>query len=197
MKKAVLLFFIVIVLFISSCTSQQNINQLVQNLPLVQSFLQQYPNANIRTVYWNKNVVSSNIQQIRASCGPQMQVTDYWKVDITDPTNNIALILYLDANTNQLLCAISTRTTPSQTITNQTTLTTTNTTQFSTNITQNTTQLTANLTTNITQQINTSTNYTTNTTQLPTNTTQFPTNITQQINTSTNYTTNITSNKTI
>ena len=81
-----------------------DVTALAQSLPQVKAFLEQYPNAKITVALWDSTSVEKNIATIRADCGEQFAVADYYKVTLTDPS--LSLIVWLDKSTQEPVCAV-------------------------------------------------------------------------------------------
>ena len=64
-KKIIISILIFGIIFIGGCVSQGNINSFVQTLPQVEKFLNEHPNAEIKAVLWNEELVESNIDIIK------------------------------------------------------------------------------------------------------------------------------------
>jgi len=103
------LSLLILIFLVSACTggSGQNVTNVVQQLPAVQQFFSQYPNANIKVIYYDTNYVNQTILQIRQDCGSQMKVEEYYKADIIDSTTNLILTVWLDSSLNPV-CTIKT-----------------------------------------------------------------------------------------
>lgn len=90
----------------AGCISDESgaeITQIAKALPMVQEFLGEHPNAEIKVALWNSDVVEGNIVEIRESCGQQMEAKSYWKVIVTE--GNLDLEVWIDESTQQVVCA--------------------------------------------------------------------------------------------
>lgn len=81
-----------------------DVTPVVKAMPDVQQFLKEHPNAEINAALWKEDTVSSNLGEIRTVCGNQMQIKDYWKVDVKE--GDISIKIWLDGKTMEPLCAI-------------------------------------------------------------------------------------------
>lgn len=101
------------IVIISGCVGQSP-EQVAQRLAVgtqtAKSFLNEYPNAEIVAAYISEENVEDVISGIREKCGEQIELKDYWKVSITDPSTNLNLVIWINAKTQQTVCAIKTGT---------------------------------------------------------------------------------------
>jgi len=107
--KSVFLFFsLFCATLLSGCVTNSeggtDVTAFAQSLPQVKEFLAQYPTAKIVVTLWDSTTVEKNIVSIRADCGEQFAVGDYYKVAITDPS--FSLVVWLDKSTQNVMCAI-------------------------------------------------------------------------------------------
>lgn len=77
---------------------------LASSLPQVKEFLNQYPNAKISVALWDSSSVEKSIDSIRADCGVQFAVADYYKVTVVDPS--LSLVVWLDKSGQNVMCAV-------------------------------------------------------------------------------------------
>lgn len=129
-RKIFLIGAIVCLSLFAGCISNESgadVTQIAKTLPMVQEFLGEHPNAEIKVALWNSDAVEENIVEIRESCGQQMEVKSYWKVVVTE--GNLDLEVWIDESTQKVVCAFKkgvsepmTTTTTSTTITLETTL---------------------------------------------------------------------------
>jgi hypothetical protein len=110
MKYLTLLGILAIVLILSGCIGNNAITDFTKNLPEVQAFLEENPDAEITAVFLNEGAVSNLIGDIRKLCGPQMEEIAYWHVYVTKGEEQIEA--FLDKSGQQALCVIKTGTAP-------------------------------------------------------------------------------------
>ena len=103
-KQLLVMVFIVMIMFVSGCTSQTDVSDVVKSLPQVQEFLKDHPNADIRAAIWDNDTVSENIDSIKEECGEQMRIKKMWKVEIEEDNQDI--LVWLDGETNEALCIV-------------------------------------------------------------------------------------------
>ena len=80
-----------------------DVTALASSLPQVKDFLAQYPNATISVTLWSNATVAQDIASIRSACGDQFPISSYYKISVVDPS--FTLIAWLDAGTQQVVCA--------------------------------------------------------------------------------------------
>ena len=105
-------FFLLISVFcatlLSGCVTNSeggtDVTALASSLPQVKAFLEQYPNAKISVVLWDSATVEKNIASIRADCGEQFAVADYYRVSVIDPS--FTLTVWLDKSGQNVMCAV-------------------------------------------------------------------------------------------
>ncbi|MBI5064992.1 hypothetical protein HZA97_02035 [Candidatus Woesearchaeota archaeon] len=102
--KLSLISLLVVLLFLSACSGMTDVTSLVKTFPEVQNFLEQYPDADLRVVYWSNSAVQENIAVVRSDCGDQVQVQPYWNVKVKK--GELTLQLWLDGDTKQPICII-------------------------------------------------------------------------------------------
>jgi predicted small secreted protein len=81
-----------------------DVTALASSLPQVKQFLNQFPNAKITVALWDSAAVQKNIDSIRADCGQQFAVGDYYRVSVADPS--LTLVVWLDKSTQNVMCAV-------------------------------------------------------------------------------------------
>ncbi len=93
------------IIAIAGCIGgKKDVTPVVKAMPDVQQFLKEHPNAEIKAALWKEDTVSSNLGEIRTTCGNQMQIKDYWKVDVNE--GDISIKIWLDGKTMEPLCVI-------------------------------------------------------------------------------------------
>ncbi|MCX6819613.1 MAG: hypothetical protein NT129_06485 [Candidatus Aenigmarchaeota archaeon] len=106
--KWLVLGLIVLVIVVSGCTefAGTDVLDIAKTSPQVKQFLQDYPDAKMKIANWDNQTVSNNIESIRAMCGSQMKVKEYYKVDIS--SNNSDLLGWVDILNKKVDCVIIT-----------------------------------------------------------------------------------------
>ncbi len=96
------------VVFIAGCTSIQNgvgtLSDLSNSYPEIRQFLAENPNSNLKTEYWNSDVISDNIQWIKSECGKDVPIKSYYVVKAD--SERFDLLAFIDSSKNVLECAI-------------------------------------------------------------------------------------------
>ncbi|MDD5348266.1 MAG: hypothetical protein PHT59_06615, partial [Candidatus Omnitrophica bacterium] len=85
-----------------------DVTAFASSIPEVKTFLDQYPNARIVAAFWDSTMVENSIASIRADCGAQFAVADYYKVTVTDPA--LSLTVWLDKSGQNVMCAVKSST---------------------------------------------------------------------------------------
>ena len=86
------LLLISIVLVISGCIGTGDLKQFVKQLPEVQKFLSEHPNAEITAVLWSKDYIENNMEKIQEECLPAIEKNkNYYKVDIKENENEMTI----------------------------------------------------------------------------------------------------------
>ncbi len=100
-----------LVILSSGCITKTggDITSVAKAIPEVKSFLSEYPNATVVVALWDNTTVYDNIASIRAECGNQFSVKDYYRVSISDPS--LSLVVWLDRNSLVMTCAVRKQTT--------------------------------------------------------------------------------------
>ncbi|MDP2973486.1 MAG: dockerin type I domain-containing protein [Candidatus Diapherotrites archaeon] len=106
MKAIVFLFLAVAALLLfSGCVNEElNATDIVKELPEVQAFLAEHPNAEIKAIYLSKEDTATQIADIREQCGSQMKEQSYWFVEIKEGDARVRI--WLDGETKNALCII-------------------------------------------------------------------------------------------
>lgn len=106
MKKIIFVFAMLLTLsmFMAAC-NETDISRIVKNLPDVQQFMQEHPSADMKIVYLGDSVIATKINDIRVQCTEDVPQVAMYYVEFKEGTNT-DMKLWLDANTQQLLCAL-------------------------------------------------------------------------------------------
>ena len=113
MKKLMLLGLILLVVLIAGCAGTSP-TEIAKGTQMAQSFLNEYPNANIVAAYFNETSMQSLLPDLQQKCGTQITSSDYYKVSITDVSKNLDVVVWVDAKSQTPVCAI--RTAPNSTV---------------------------------------------------------------------------------
>src|SRR3989344_4307658 len=99
MKK--ILFIILGLLFLAACVT--DIEQSVKNIPAVNAFLKEHPNAEVSIVFLDKAAVLERAEQLQIICDGLISTDrEFYYVDIKEDIQEIQLLM--DDKTGQLLC---------------------------------------------------------------------------------------------
>jgi len=89
-------------IFLSACTT--NIEDALKQIPAIDAFLKEHPDAEMRITLWDRSYVESNIESIRDKCGPQMVVREYYYVLIEEDSQKIEA--FLEPETGKAVCLL-------------------------------------------------------------------------------------------
>jgi len=107
-KGIFLIFSVFCAALLAGCATTSaggnDVTALASSLPQVKTLLVQYPDAKISVALWNRASVEKNIDSIRADCGAQFEVADYYKVSVADPS--LSLVVWLDKSGQNVMCAV-------------------------------------------------------------------------------------------
>lgn len=104
--KIIFSILVLSVLAVSGCISGISLEDIANMSGEVKEFLGQYPEADVATSFFKSEYVEGIIGQIREDCGKQMEITDYWKVNVHDPSANLTLTVFIEAESRQAVCVI-------------------------------------------------------------------------------------------
>ena len=105
MKGILVLFSLFIILLASGCVSIDP-EAIAKASPIVQSFLTEFPNAQIRVVSYSGDQVQSVLEQYIADCNKTAIPSDVYKIDIIDPDSGLSAAAWIDKSTMSIDCAI-------------------------------------------------------------------------------------------
>ena len=176
MKRTALM--LVAIILIAGCTASQ-LDVTVKNLPQAKAFLEEYPEATIKTAVYSPVAIKNVADKFADDC-PSLgeEGKSYYKVTIIDEPSKQQMIMWLDSVGNKFICAIRTSLTEEKVTTTTAEITTTlpPTTALPTTIFQTTT--TTTLPTSTTTTLVTTTTAATTTTTANATTTSAPTTTT-------------------
>jgi len=104
------------VIALAGCTASVDVSSVAKQLPAVQEFLNQHPDAEIKALLLSSETVQQNIDEITKACGGSLPVKSYWKVELTE--NNNLIIVYLEPKEITPVCISRTKLTESGEVTN-------------------------------------------------------------------------------
>src|SRR3989338_772509 len=106
MKKSA--FLLLIIILIAGCT-QSGLTPIAKNLPEVKEFLNQYPEAAITASAYSPSAVKFVVENFKEQC-PNLgeEGKSYQKVTVIDGPSKQMLIVWIEAKTNEFVCAIRT-----------------------------------------------------------------------------------------
>jgi len=98
--------FLLPVVFNSGCLSGMSPEDIAKMSSEVKSFLNDYPSAKVTASLLKSDYIASIIGEIREDCGAQMEVTDYWKVNVYDPSTNITVTVWIEDAGRKAVCVV-------------------------------------------------------------------------------------------
>lgn len=105
-ERIVSIILMILVLVISGCISGLSPEDIAKMSDEVREFLDQYPDSDIAASYLRADYVGGVIDQVREDCGEQMEIADYWRVNVHDPQTNVTLIIFIEAESKQVVCVV-------------------------------------------------------------------------------------------
>ncbi len=106
MKGLVLALLFVSVILISGCINISP-EQLALANPLVEQFLEEYPNARVTANYFSEERSAEILENITSECAnPYMEAKDYYRVQIDDPDSGLRVIAWIDWDEKKIECAV-------------------------------------------------------------------------------------------
>jgi hypothetical protein len=107
--KTLLILSLTAMLLIAGCTGTgTNPTDIAKGTQIAQSFLNEYPNANVVAAYFNEASMASLLSDLQQKCGTQIASSDYYKVTINDASKDLDVIIWVDAKSQTPVCAIKT-----------------------------------------------------------------------------------------
>lgn len=92
------------VVAMSGCIGKTDITEVAKQIPIVQEYLEENPDAEIKVELWDKETVKEEIKQIKADCGKDTEIKSYIKATITEDGEKT--ILYIDPISKSIDCAV-------------------------------------------------------------------------------------------
>ncbi|MDO8628260.1 MAG: Kazal-type serine protease inhibitor [Nanoarchaeota archaeon] len=100
MQSVRVVLMVGLLLLLASCTT--NIEQTVKQLPAVEQFLAEHPNAEMTISFWEKSYVDTVIGDLRLKCGEQLGSKDYYMVSVKEDNSQIWLLV--DDVSGRMVC---------------------------------------------------------------------------------------------
>ncbi|MFC2143989.1 DsbA family protein, partial [Candidatus Aenigmatarchaeota archaeon] len=92
------------VLVISGCIGGISPEEIAKMTEEVQSFLDDYPNAEVTASYLDEEYVESIITELRGMCGEQMKIQPYWRVVFKDTDTDINITVWMEGENRNTVC---------------------------------------------------------------------------------------------
>jgi len=100
-----LIVFLIPVVMSSGCINIDPSTIAMAN-PLIQGFLEEHPNADIRATHYSAEEAESMLEEIRSDCDNEyIGAKEFYKVNITDPDTDFYAIVWIDWETKNIECA--------------------------------------------------------------------------------------------
>ncbi len=104
------IFLLIGIVLASGCLqslSEGTVSSVAKNLPAAKDFLQQYPEAELKTSVYTPTAVQTVLSKFAEDCPSLGEAgKSYYKITITDKTTKTQLMMWMDASDNSLICAI-------------------------------------------------------------------------------------------
>ncbi|MEK6958900.1 MAG: hypothetical protein AABW59_02535 [archaeon] len=92
-------------LFLFGCTGSGDLSAIAKLDPTVQQFLVDHPNAEIKVTLMNSDQMDAIASTIQTQCDVNLAKTDHYYVRVTDPDTSLELYVWINASTQQTVCA--------------------------------------------------------------------------------------------
>ncbi len=102
-KPIVYMVVIVLGIFLSGCTSGQDVTPIVKAIPEVQQFMKEHPNAKITITYWSKDEVSNASWEISRQCNKSITPIAMYKATVSD--GDLKVVSWIDAENRIVICS--------------------------------------------------------------------------------------------
>jgi len=101
-----LILGIMCIIFVSGCTGASP-ESLALNNPLVQQFLEDYPDAEIHVNFFTAEQSAQILDNITAECGSLfIEAKDYYRMTIDDANSGLKVVAWIDWERKELECAV-------------------------------------------------------------------------------------------
>ena len=98
-------FAFIFVLLSSGCISVSP-EAIIASSPIVQQFLAEYPNAEIKATFYSEAEAAQILDEIKADCDKETVIAkDFYKVTITDPDSGLSITAWVDWERQLIECA--------------------------------------------------------------------------------------------
>ena len=106
-NKFVVLLPLIAILFISGCISGFDPEAIARSSPIINDFLDEHPNAELRITHFTAEQAANILDDIRADCdNEQIQAKEYYRVTINDPSSGLSAVAWIDAENQLVDCAL-------------------------------------------------------------------------------------------
>src|SRR3990172_5344357 len=98
----ILLSILPMIIIASGCTGLDP-QALATANPLIQQFMDEHPNAEIKVTHFTADQAKNIIDQIRADCdNPYIDEKEFYRVNITDTETDFYAVVWIDWSTKQV-----------------------------------------------------------------------------------------------
>ena len=97
------LLAVIVSIIITGC-SATDIESFVTNIPQIQQFLDENPDAEIKITYWASGEINQIISSINSQCGKEIQVTPIYRAIVKE--NGTSVTSWIKADDRQVLCVV-------------------------------------------------------------------------------------------
>lgn len=103
-KALIPVIFSALVMAGSGCISMDP-QALAMASPMVQGFLAEHPNAEIKITHFTAEQAEQIIEQIRSECdNPYIGAKEFYRVNMTDPDTDLVAVAWIDWESRQIEC---------------------------------------------------------------------------------------------
>ncbi len=95
-----------LVIFLSGCLEGLTPEALAYANPLVEQFMEQYPNAQIQITHFTALQSIRLVENISIDCGKNVTPKDFYRITIDDPDSGLNVIAWIDWENKRLECAV-------------------------------------------------------------------------------------------
>ena len=99
--KSILFFILCIIIFVSGCTESSDVTQIVEQLPQVQQFMEEHPDATITVTYWSQEEVAAIQDELSQDFGKTITPKPMYKA--VTSAGNLVVVTWIDAETQIVL----------------------------------------------------------------------------------------------
>ena len=110
MHHSVFLIPIILIILIAGCTSPGDPAEIAKSNNIVENFLEDYPQAEIRTTHFDQRTIRNIIDDIHRDCNStNITLMELYRVEIEDLDTGMNVITWIDAVNVSILCVVSNR----------------------------------------------------------------------------------------